>query len=201
MKRSGHNVVILEQVKEIGEVGAGIQMAPNNMRILGRFGVLPELMKFVNLLESVSLRRWDDNALIGAVPLMPQIGAKYNAPVGVIHRGDLQQVLLEAAIKEGCEIRTDHKVIKCDDNFEPRVQLKAGDWIEGDLVIAADGIKSGIRRQIATLHKHTDETTPTGDAAYRILIPKEKIQHNEEALKLLKTNVGMRWMGELNPIQ
>lgn len=32
LKQSGHNVTILEQVQEIAEVGAGIQMAPNNMR-------------------------------------------------------------------------------------------------------------------------------------------------------------------------
>lgn len=195
LRRSGHDVIILEQVKEIAEVGAGIQMAPNNMRILGRYGVLPELMKHVNLLETNSLRRWEDNQELGAAPLMPVIGQSYNAPLGVVHRGDLQQVLLEAAKKEGCDLRTDHKVIKCDDNFEARVQLKSGEWIEGDIVVAADGIKSDIRRQIAELHNHVDQPTPTGDAAYRILIPKELMEHDEEALKLLNKNVGMRWMG------
>lgn len=165
------------------------------MRILGRYGVLPELMKHVNLLETNSLRRWEDNQELGAAPLMPVIGQLYNAPLGVVHRGDLQQVLLEAAKKEGCDLRTDHKVIKCDDKFEARVQLKSGEWIEGDIVVAADGIKSDIRRQIAELHNHVDQPTPTGDAAYRILIPKELMEHDEEALKLLNKNVGMRWMG------
>ncbi|KAL1311258.1 hypothetical protein AAFC00_001447 [Neodothiora populina] len=195
LKRSGHDVVILEQVKEIAEVGAGIQMAPNNMRILGRYGVLPELMKNVNLLEANSLRRWKDNEELGAAPLMPRVAEKYKAPLGVVHRGDLQRVLLEAAKKEGCDLRTDHKVVKCDDGFEARVQLKSGEWIEGDIVIAADGIKSDIRRQIAQHHKHVDKATPTGDAAYRILIPKAKMEHDEEAMKLLNHNVGMRWMG------
>lgn len=32
LKQSGHDVVVLEQAQEIAEVGAGIQMAPNNMR-------------------------------------------------------------------------------------------------------------------------------------------------------------------------
>lgn len=189
-------MIILEQVKEIAEVGAGIQMAPNNMRILGRLGVLPELMKYVNLLESNSLRRWKDNEELGSAPLMPKIGETYNAPLGVIHRGDLQRVLLESAKKAGCDIRTDHKVVKCDDKFEARVQLKSGEWLDGDIVIAADGIKSGIRQQIAQHHNHVDKSTPTGDAAYRILIPKEKMEHDKEALKLLSENVGMRWMGE-----
>ena len=33
LKRARHDVVILEQVPKIGEVGAGIQMAPNVARI------------------------------------------------------------------------------------------------------------------------------------------------------------------------
>ncbi|KAL9129563.1 MAG: hypothetical protein Q9217_002019 [Psora testacea] len=40
-----------------------------------------------------------------------------------------------------------------------------------------------------------DYSSPTGDAAYRILIPREKMKNDPRALKLLDTNVGMRWMG------
>lgn len=68
---------------------------------------------------------------------MPGIAEKYGAPLGVIHRSDLQRVLLEAAQKEGCVIRTSSKVVKCDDRFEARILLQNGEWIEGDLVIAA----------------------------------------------------------------
>lgn len=195
LKRSGHEVIILEQVKEIAEVGAGIQMAPNNLRILGRLGVLPEILKSTNLMEKNSLRRWKDNEELGTAPLMPQIADRYGAPIGVIHRGDLQRILLEAAKKEQCDIRTDHKVVKADDKFEARVQLVSGEWISGDIVIAADGIKSSLRAQIAAHHNHKDHATPTGDSAYRILIPKDKLSHDPEAAALLSSNTGMRWMG------
>jgi len=116
----------------------------------------------------------------------------------VIHRGDLQRTLLESAKEEGCDIRVNSKVVKADENFEARVQLEDGTWVEGDLVVAADGIKSDIRRQIAAHHNHVDRATPTGDAAYRILIQKERMEHDPEALELLSKNVGMRWMGKLN---
>ncbi|KAH0360266.1 FAD/NAD(P)-binding domain-containing protein, partial [Aureobasidium melanogenum] len=124
-----------------------------------------------------------------------EVAEIYKAPLGVIHRGDLQVTLLNFAQEQGCDIRTNSKVVKCDDNFEARVQLKDGSWIEGDLVVAADGIKSDLRRQIAAFHKHKDHSTPTGDAAYRILIEKERMEHDPEALELLSQNVGMRWMG------
>jgi len=165
---------------EIAEVGAGIQMATNAARILGRFD---------------SLRRYKNDEEIGSVPLMPEIGEKYHAPLPVIHRGDLQGILLQGAKDEGVNIRTSSKVVKCDDSFEARVQLTSGEWVEGDVIIAADGIKSDIRRQMADHHGIKDRNQPTGDAAYRILIPKDRMPGDERALRLLEYNVGMRLMG------
>ena len=96
---------------------------------------------------------------------------------------------------EDIDLRLDSRVIEVDPKFEPRVRLQSGEWIEGDAVIAADGIKSDIRHQIAKAHGHTDHSRPTGDAAYRILIPKERLEHDPRALELLNNNAGMRWMG------
>lgn len=76
LKRSGHDVEIFEQVHEIREVGAGIQMAPNNTRVLGRFGCLDEIMKSSNILKTNSLRRWQNNEELGAAPLMPEVAKK-----------------------------------------------------------------------------------------------------------------------------
>jgi salicylate hydroxylase len=73
LKRAGHDVIILEQVQEIGEVGAGIQMAPNAARIMGRFGLLDKIMEKANALESNSLRRWEDDRELGTAPLMPKV--------------------------------------------------------------------------------------------------------------------------------
>lgn len=66
-------MVILEQVPQIREVGAGIQMAPNAARILGRFGLLEKIMKSANVMEKNSLRRWKNNEEIGTAPLMPKV--------------------------------------------------------------------------------------------------------------------------------
>lgn len=51
-----HTQVILEKRKDITEVGAGIQLAPNATRILRRFGVLEETMKHAIMLEGYSTR-------------------------------------------------------------------------------------------------------------------------------------------------
>lgn len=59
----------------MGEVGAGIQIAPNAARILGRFGLLEKIMGCANVLEKNSLRRWQNNKEIGTAPLMPKVRA------------------------------------------------------------------------------------------------------------------------------
>lgn len=59
-------------------------------------------------------------------------------------------------------------------SFSAGVKLESGEWIGGDVVICFDGIKSGIRRQMAAAHGVKDHTRSTGDAAYRFIVPKEK---------------------------
>jgi salicylate hydroxylase len=75
------------------------------------------------------------------------------------------------------------------------VKLESGEWVTGDIVICADGIKSSIRWQIAAAHGVKDHSRATSDAAYRVFIPKEDMKNDKRALKLLESNVGMRWMG------
>lgn len=113
----------------------------------------------------------------------------------MIHRGDLQRILLDGCQAAGIEIRTSSQVVQVSDDFEAKVKLESGEWISGDVVIAADGIKSSIRQQIASHHGVRDTCKPTGDAAYRVLIPKEEMLGDKRALELLNHNVGMRWMG------
>ncbi len=92
-------------------------------------------------------------------------------------------------------MRLDHKVVKADPEFRARVQVESGEWIEGDVVIAADGIKSDIRHQMYAHRSNEVQKSSTGDAVYRVIIPREKLQGNKRALELLDSNIGMRWMG------
>ncbi|KAF3940847.1 hypothetical protein ABW19_dt0206316 [Dactylella cylindrospora] len=195
LRLAGHSVTILESVSEIKEVGAGIQVAPNAARILARFGVLEELKKDAIMIKSNSIRRWKDDSEIGSVPLMPFVEKKYKAPLMVVHRADLQKVLYDAAIRHGVVIRTGCSVVKCDDEFDPKVQLRSGEWVGGDVVIAADGVKSLVRAEIARRKGYEDVTMSTGDAAYRIVISEERMEGDEKALALLRGSIGSRWMG------
>ncbi|KAI1634783.1 putative salicylate hydroxylase [Biscogniauxia mediterranea] len=197
MRKTGHDVVILEKVKQVTEVGAGIQVAPNAARILRRFGVLEEVMEHACVLERNSLRRYDNDDELGSVPLS-HVEKEYGAPIAVIHRADLQHILLEAFRRCGGVALTNHKVIEVNSNFEPRVLVDHEGtqmWFSGDVIIAADGMNSTIRRQIAAACHHDDRLIPTGVAAYRILLPRELVQNDDRVASLFEENMGLRYMG------
>lgn len=123
------------------------------------------------------------------------MGERYDAPLSVIHRADLQNILIQAVRDHQIPIQLNARVVDADPDFAARVKLEDGTWIAGDVIIAGDGVKSHIRSKILARHGRSDKAIPTGDAAYRLNIPREKLQHNEYALSLLNSNVGMRWMG------
>jgi salicylate hydroxylase len=56
LSRYNHSVTILESFSQLGETGAGIQLAPNATRILHRLGVLADVMLHTSVLSGVSIR-------------------------------------------------------------------------------------------------------------------------------------------------
>ena len=87
------------------------------------------------------------------------------------------------------------RVLRVDENFAPRVQVSSGKWYEGDAVIAADGIKSRMRALMAAKTGITDRSVPTGDAAYRLLIPRDKLIQDPAALAILDDDQLWRLIG------
>ncbi|KAI0460547.1 putative salicylate hydroxylase [Xylaria acuta] len=193
MRTTGHDVGRME----IAEVGAGIQLAPNSTRILRRFGVLDETMKHATVLERNSLRRWKDDEELGSIPLVPDVEDHFGAPLAVIHRADLQRVLYDAAIVSGCKILKDHEVVDIDQQFLPvQHPLLAHDtWMSADLVLAADGMNSIVRRRMAAASGDADHLVPVGESAYRFLLPKALIEHDEAVMSLMSKNQGTRYLG------
>ncbi|KAI9167716.1 FAD-dependent monooxygenase [Paramyrothecium foliicola] len=200
LAQTGHAVTILETSPSISEMGAGLQIAPNATRILGRLGVLPEVMGCTSVLSRVSIRRWDSDEELGTTTLMPDLGHRYGAPMGVIHRGELQRILLKAARDSGCHVLTSQSVLAVDATFRPHawtLDRRTGvvNMLTADVIVAADGIRSTIRRQMAAADGDPARSVPTGDAAYRLLIPRKKIKYNKELLQMLDQDVAVRYMG------
>ncbi|KAF4591660.1 salicylate hydroxylase [Ophiocordyceps camponoti-floridani] len=194
LRLTGHDVTILDQASDLDEAGAGIQIAPNATRVLARLGVLDQVVKDADVLERISIRRYADDEELASVPVMPDVSHRYGAPALVMHRGDLYRILLTAARAAGCRILTRRRVVGIESGPPPRVQTEDGDWHEADIVLGADGVRSVMRAYVAG----SDDTLglkPTGDAAYRILIPRDRLARHKTLGALVNRRETIRWIG------
>ncbi|KAE8328656.1 hypothetical protein BDV39DRAFT_191966 [Aspergillus sergii] len=185
----GHHVVILESAPKLLEVGAGIQVSPNMLRMFDRWGVSPLIHSKDVALEHIHVRRWQDGSLLGTMPVNRTYGQQV-----VIHRADLHNALIEQALAlPNVELRVNSTVT--DVQFDPASVTLADDTVvQGDVVIAADGIKSTIRGHLLG-EDSPSKAIPTGDAAYRIMLPRSVMEKDPELKELVDEPQATRWLG------
>ena len=96
MRQRGLRVTVMEAAPELGEIGAGIQTAPNASRILVGLGLRAQLEAIRTQPEDQVRRRWADGSIIAQLPLGQRVIEQYGAPYWHYHRADLHRVLLDA---------------------------------------------------------------------------------------------------------
>ncbi|KAI3144012.1 hypothetical protein CBS147326_1016 [Penicillium roqueforti] len=184
----GHHVIVLEAARKLMEVGAGIQVSPNMLRLFDRWGVSDLIHAQDVALEHIHVRRWDNGKLLDKVPVNKTFGQQV-----VIHRADLHNAIIDRALAlPNIELRENSP--DTDVQFYPAsVSLANGEIIRGDVVIGADGIKSTIRSHL--LEDSTIKAVATGDAAYRIMISRHIMEKDPELKKLIDEPQVTRWLG------
>ncbi|WP_221629374.1 FAD-dependent oxidoreductase [Humibacillus xanthopallidus] len=95
LTQKGLRVRVLERAAEFGEVGAGLQIAPNCTRILEHWGLLDEVRSLGVLPENIVMKDAVDGSELTRLDLK-DVEARYGAPYLVIHRSDLHGALLRA---------------------------------------------------------------------------------------------------------
>src|SRR5215470_2228526 len=93
----GFRVALFDKAAKLEETGAGIQLSPNATRILDGLGLRARLLPSVVAPDAVVIRT-AQNAALARLPLGPAAETRYGAPYWMIHRGDLQAALLDAAL-------------------------------------------------------------------------------------------------------
>lgn len=193
LKKKGHKVIILEASNELNEVGAGIQMPPNSVRILKEYGVFDKFEKYVTKPKNIILRRYDTGVPLSTTPLDPDMTKAYGNPYLLIHRADYQRLLFEAAVDLGIEYKTGCRIQKVDQTTAT-VILESGEQYTGDLVIGADGIRSRVR-DTAVVPEETVLPTPSSNCAFRATVPREEML-SDPTIAHLMTDVNSNcWIG------
>ncbi len=144
MRQIGYEVEIYDRVKELKPVGAGISLWSNGVKVLNRLGLGDRIAKIGGIMNRMEYRSQQGEILndIGLRSLIDAVGQR---PYPVARR-DLQQMLLDAfpgQVKLNC------KCIGLEENGQSVTALfEDGYRATGDLLIAADGIRSVLRQHV-----------------------------------------------------
>ncbi|KAJ4855709.1 FAD binding domain-containing protein [Trichoderma breve] len=152
--RSGAKVTLLEAAKELGEIGAGIQMYPNISRFLIRWGVSDILGS--QLVTHKYCNTWFGSELVAHSD--PQWMVKATGfPWWVVRRDHLLSALKESAEKHGAEVIIATRIVEIDDGGKGvAVTSEDGRKFSFDFVVGADGIFEAVPEARTYLHDSMD---------------------------------------------
>jgi salicylate hydroxylase len=154
LARHGHSVTLIERRTGFSEVGAGLQLSPNASRILIKLGLGPALRRTVTEPERVVVRAIRSGKPIGQIALGSFIRERFEAPYWVVHRADLQTILLDAVRSEPSIRLVMGRTVEAVENSSSQASLTwvsasgARETLTADVIVGADGVWSKVRQAL-----------------------------------------------------
>lgn len=166
--RAGARVELFERFTEFTEVGAGIQLGPNVVKVLRDWGLQDALNAVCAFPQRLQVRNAMSGTELGVLRLGALAVERYGSPYATIHRADLQALLLAAIKQQGSVQLNLNSVVTGFVQHDDGVTLKMADGREspGDLLVGSDGLWSRIRQQLLK----DGPPHATGHLAYRALV-------------------------------
>jgi salicylate hydroxylase len=170
LRQAGFDVDVYEQAPELTQIGGGINMGPNAVRILRRLGLAAGLDREGVRPLFTHQRRWQDGRTLQRAPLNPLCEELYGASHMTLHRADLLDVI--ASGFPAGRIHLGHRLIGLDDNGDStEAWFENGARITADILVGADGIHSAVRASLFG----AEAPVFAGCVAYRGLVPAERL--------------------------
>jgi salicylate hydroxylase len=187
LMRRGFDVQVLEQARELREVGAGLQISPNGNRVLGALGLTDAVAAIAAEPAGKKVRLWNTGQTWNLFDLGATSREIYGYPYLTVHRADLHNVLIDAVRQLRPDgIRTGVRV----DGIEQRgseVIVRSGDEVVAvaDVLVGADGVHSQVRQCLIG----EDRPVFSGIIAWRGVVEASKLPAH------LREPYGYNWVG------
>jgi 2-polyprenyl-6-methoxyphenol hydroxylase-like FAD-dependent oxidoreductase len=159
LSMKGWSVDVYERSSTVREIGAGIFIKANGLRVLQKLEVLDRIRRDCVVLREARTLSKDGEAL-------QRRRLHELNPVWTIQRQHLIRAFYDRAVQLGVQVHTDCPVASFDP--EGRVTIK-GQSLQAELVIAADGVNSIARRSLGL----DRPVRSPRSGAIRFLIPRE----------------------------
>jgi 2-polyprenyl-6-methoxyphenol hydroxylase-like FAD-dependent oxidoreductase len=151
LRQAGFEVLVFERAEELREIGAGLLLAANAQKALGKLGLAEEVARLGTPASAAEVRSWRGEVLasIPAAELQKKVGA----PSAAVHRAELQ-ALLGREVGEGM-LRLGAEVEGFEQEGDSGVRVLFADELEerADVLVGADGLRSRIRARLFRAEK------------------------------------------------
>ena len=183
----GIDVKVYEQAPELREIGAGVQLSANGMRVLHALGLEQALDAWAVRPQAKEIRHWQSGRTWKLFDLGVVSEQRYGAPYIFIHRADLHRVLAEALQAQAPNaIRLNARCVGVEqDASAVTLRLEDGSGVRGRLLIGADGVHSAVRASVFGAGRPEF----TGCMAWRGVIPRDRLPLGRMPL------AGTNWIG------
>lgn len=187
---SGVQVALFERAAEFSEVGAGIQLGPNVVKVLHGWGLQDALAAVAAFPWRLQVCSATSGAELGVLRLGAEIQARYGSPYATIHRADLQSLLL-AALKQQGRVQlnvgsTANRFVQHDAGVTLQFrQLNRDLETHADALVGADGLWSRVRQQLL----NDGAPRATGHLAYRAMVAQSSLPER------LRSQQVTAWLG------
>jgi 2-polyprenyl-6-methoxyphenol hydroxylase-like FAD-dependent oxidoreductase len=182
----GFRTIVFEQMPEIGEIGAGIQLGPNAFAAFDALGIGERARARAVYTERMVMLDAVDESEVATVPVGAAFRTRFGNPYAVIHRADVHKSLLEGVeATDRIELRTATRIERIEQHGERVVALDAaGRAHEGIALIGCDGVKSAVRQQYVG-----DPVRVSGHVVYRAVVEAQEFPAD------LRWNAPVVWCG------
>jgi salicylate hydroxylase len=167
LAQRGFRVRVLEQASEIGEIGAGVQLAPNAFAAFDALGVGAQARARAVYTERLVMMDAVDESVVADVPTGEAFRARFGNPYAVIHRADVHLSLLEGVrAQAGVEVLTSTRVVGFEASDDGVAVFDANGGVHrGSALVGCDGVKSAVRAQTVG-----DDVHVSGHVVYRAVV-------------------------------
>lgn len=143
LRRRGIEAVVYERAEMLGDVGAGLLVWANAVRVLKELGVADAVLRDGSVVQHGQVRTSDGRVLAVSAP--GELEKTFGLPSVAIHRAALHRALMEALPADAVQLGAACESVCQDDNGATAV-FADGRRVRADVVVGADGIRSVVRR-------------------------------------------------------
>ncbi len=170
LSRAGIEVAVYEAAAELKEIGAGVALHANAMKVLRAIGVEDTVRKVAGRSEWSVMRNWKSGRVIGKTSRR-RTAAAFGMESATVHRADLLDALA-VAVPDGIVSLGKRCTQVLPDGDVAVARFADGSEIEADIIIGADGIHSAVRASLFG----PDAPRFTGKICYRSVVSAAAVQ-------------------------